>query len=124
LRWGRGTFIHTNLEKKHTIFSFFISEPVNNIAIKFETIPINSSFSISYEEISNDYFDEIVFTVLNDVHRKPKAADNKQVEFTSLDAGTLYTVKVQTVSGGEKSEIKSLQAQTCEFTVVGILEIC
>ncbi|XP_060557126.1 tyrosine-protein phosphatase 10D-like isoform X3 [Ruditapes philippinarum] len=89
-----------------------VTKPVNNIAIKFETIPTNSSFIISYEEISNDYFDEIVFTVLNDVHRKPKAADNKQVEFTSLDAGTLYTVKVQTVSGGEKSEIKSLQAQT------------
>ena len=102
---------------------FYFSEPVNNIVIKFETIPTNSSFIITYEEIPSDYFDEVVFTVLNNVQRKPKSAVNKQVEFISLDAGTLYTVKVHTVSGGEKSEIKSLQAQTCKFIYDSILKL-
>lgn len=96
---------------------FLFSEPVNNIVPKFEEVPTNSSFIITYEEPGSDYFDDIIFTLSGTKTEltKPKADLDKHVEFTSLIAGTLYTVEIQTVSGGEKSDIETVQAQTCEF---------
>lgn len=55
-----------------------------------------------------------------------KTDSYKDVVFTGLEAGALYTVEVQTVSGEQLSEKKTLEIGTCELfdKTFGLSKMC
>ncbi|KAL3881999.1 hypothetical protein ACJMK2_028380 [Sinanodonta woodiana] len=74
----------------------------------------NSSIIISYTVQADDIFDYFLFTLQNEttIILKNKSDDDRQVQFTSLSSGTLYTVVVKTVSGNESSRPRFISVTT------------
>ncbi|KAK3588480.1 hypothetical protein CHS0354_012890 [Potamilus streckersoni] len=74
----------------------------------------NSSIVIGYTVQADDIFDYFLFTLQNEttIILKNKSDDNRQVKFTSLSSGTLYTVEVKTVSGNESSSPRFISVRT------------
>ena len=72
---------------------------------------------VAYTIKEDDYFDKFIFHMETPkiTIERGKTDPNKVVVFTSLEAGALYRVEVQTVSGKQRSEKKVLEIETCKL---------
>ena len=48
---------------------------------------------------------------------REKGDPNKVVTFTGLEAGALYQVEVETVSGEQRSDKRTVELETCKISL-------
>ena len=73
---------------------------------------------LAYTVNEEDYFDKFIFQMETPsiTIEREKIEANKVVVFTGLEAGTKYSVTVQTVSGAQRSEKIVEELITCKLS--------
>ena len=84
-----------------------------------DTGSTNSTVSLSYTVEESDFFDKFVFHLINPkiTKEREKGDPNKVVTFTGLEAGALYQVEVETVSGEQRSDKRTVELETCKISL-------
>ena len=100
----------------------FFAEPFINTTLT-ETGSTTSSIQLSYTEAEDDFFDKFVFHLVSPerIIEKEKGHSNKVVTFIGLEAGALYQVEVETVSGEQRSSKMVIEIVSCKYVFINPL---